>query len=292
MTFVVARRLSSGVRMLGDLRATKSDEVSRGYPIAVLKTVALSRDLAVAYAGNLEHAMDVVRGFVSSGDGRAETLLDAVEESCERADGDVAYLVATANMLWRVTAARGVERNLATAHIGTPEPFEIYQRGYHEAVVTPPLVAPGISPDRGLPVTGADYEATVRMMHGVFRLEQEAPADVGEAFIMLSGGRRGFRYEQQAMLVADHEQVVESSEGWALADWGTVAEGGFGYAVLVPVEAGIGAIGLYFPHASLGLYYAPLERDEPWPYPRVSREDFLAGVRRDHGVVLDGPAFG
>lgn len=90
-------------------------------------------------------------------------------------------------------------------------------------------------------------------------------------------------YEQQAVLVADHEQVVESSEGWVPADWGTVAGGGFDYVILVPVEAGIGAIGLYFPHAGLGLYYAPLDQDEPWPYPRVSREDCLAGVRRDHG---------
>lgn len=79
------------------------------------------------------------------------------------------------------------------------------------------------------------------------------------------------------------------TKGWVAADWGTVANGGFGYMLLVPVESGIGVIGLHFPHAGLGLLYHPLSRDDPYVYTRVTHADFRRRVHDDHGLAIDGP---
>jgi hypothetical protein len=52
MTFIVARRFESGrVRVGGDLRATDSNDIRRGYPFAVLKAVILGDTILVGCAG-------------------------------------------------------------------------------------------------------------------------------------------------------------------------------------------------------------------------------------------------
>ena len=129
----------------------------------------------------------------------------------------------------------------------------------------------------------------MRMGNAIASLHFGASTEsVGEAFVSATYSGQGFRYQPQAFLAAEHDQVVEEGP-WVPANWGTVAEGGFGYGLLVPTEPGVGLIGLYFAHAGLGLVYHPLVQDEAFTYSGVSREAFREAILRDHGVSVDGP---
>jgi hypothetical protein len=64
--------------------------------------------------------------------------------------------------------------------------------------------------------------------------------------------------------------------------------GGFSYAILTPDQPGVGAIGIYFDQARLGVLYAPLLFDEPERYANVSRDAFVELVRLRRGISLSG----
>lgn len=291
MTFVVARTTSTGgVRVVADLRITRDDN-RRGYPVAALKNVILGPDLLVAYAGNAQLATHTIRELAQTCADR-EGVISRLSGQAANEAHRVEYLVAAPNEgLWRVRAT-SLEGDLAATWIGDQDAFELYQRAYHELHVAEPLRVPGISPEGPLPIPTEDLEALMRMSNGIRHLESEGSVEtVGEAFIAAYASPEGFRYEPQAFLAADHEQVIAGDE-WVPADWGTVATGGFGYATLAPTNPGIGLLGLYFPHAGLGLLYHPLVRDKPFVYPRLTHAEFRARVLTDHGVDVDGPRFG
>jgi hypothetical protein len=295
VTLVVGRQDSSGrIRVIGDLRVTRRDQIRRGYPVAVLKNVIVSRDLLVAYAGNYElalHTIRQLRGYENDTD----AVLDSLYSSSLAAgagEGATQYLVGARARGLSVVSFSGVESDAEAAWIGDKAAYEIYQRGYHSAVITEPIRIPGISPEGPMNIRWDDFEVAARMSHGIWQLELEGSVEtVGEAFITAYSSRDGFRYEQSAVLVADHDQVVSGDE-WVPADWGTAADGGFGYAVLTPTEPGIGLIGLNFSHGRLGLLYHPLARDDPFPYLNVTRQEFRARVLDEHGVDIDGPSIG
>jgi hypothetical protein len=291
VTIVVARRSESGrVRVIADLRVTDCNEIRSGFPIGVLKNVICSRDVVVAFSGDVAAATytlrQLPRPLVAAAD-----LVPVLAESSAAHGGrlGVEYLVAaTDEGIWRVRAG-AVEEGLRAAWIGDKEAFTVYQRGYLERPVPPVLHAPGVSPAGPLPVSAEELEESIRMANGVLELTEYPVPSVGEAFVTASSTRDGLRYEQQAFLAADHEQVITPEQGWVNADWGTVANGGFGFSLLVPDEPGVG---LYFPHPALGLLYHPLAHGEPFVYRGVTDAEFRASVLGDHGVSVSGPVLG
>jgi hypothetical protein len=76
---------------------------------------------------------------------------------------------------------------------------------------------------------------------------------------------------------------------WTNLNWGTAAQGGFGFNLLPPKEPGIGAIGLYLLHGGLGLLYHPLAYDDALVYRRITHDEFRAAVAEDHAIEIDGP---
>ncbi len=276
---------------MADMRVTDSHDIRRGYPFAALKNVILSPEVLVATAGNSDLAMHTLRELPPQPRDHVE-LLPLLLDSCRRAggeQGDVAYLVAVAGRgLWRVTHS-GIEAEQSASWIGDPDAFELYQRAYHEMPVFEPIWVPGISPVGSLPIEPEDLAIAMRMSNAIFGLQTGPSVEsIGEAFISSTSSSTGFRYDQQAHLAADHEQAITSSE-WVRADWGTSAEGGFGYSTLIPTQPGIGIVGLYFPHAALGLLYHPLKQDDAFVFRQVTHAEFQVGVRDDHGVQIGGP---
>ena len=130
-------------------------------------------------------------------------------------------------------------------------------------------------------------EPFIRMSFGTMAvLNGEGIEEVGEVFVV-ANSKRGFHYEQQGAFWANNEQEIGTE--WTTLNWGTTADGSFGYNLLPPKLAGVGAIGLYFPHGGLGLLYHPLRYDHAAPYRRVTHDEFCAAVKEDHDLVVDGP---
>lgn len=282
------------MRVVGDLRVTRRDDIKHGYPVGILKNVILSSDVLVAFAGNVPHATHTLRNLPSS-PGEPDEVLPQLLKSCQAAGPEasgVDYLVAARGSGLSRVKHTGIETGLTKAWIGDIKAFELYQRAYHEIPVSQPIQLEGISPDPLPSVDPVELEGSMRMANAIGSfLFGSSVESVGEAFLSATCSVSvGFTYEVEAYLAADHEQVIESGK-WVTADWGTVAEGGFGYSTLVPVNSGIGTVGLYFPHAGLGLLYHPLLRDAPFVYRGMTHEQFRVGVKSEHGVDIDGPRF-
>jgi hypothetical protein len=91
----------------------------------------------------------------------------------------------------------------------------------------------------------------------------------------------GFRYESVAVLGTDPDRPADAEEEWDEPDWGTAAEGRFGYALKVPGIAGVGAIGAYFPHGRLGVLYYPARSEQPITYADVGEAEFCDAVEKE-----------
>lgn len=289
MTLVVGRQGADGaIRVVADMRITDGAEIRRGYPYAALKNIIVSPETLVAYTGNAELGMHTIRSLKNASvKDLARGLLASAEAAGSEAGG-VDYLLAHADQgLQRITRS-GIEESAEATWIGDREAFEIYQRAFHELPVPEPLWIEGISPPRDELPDLARMEPFIRMSQAVLALHQNDNIEsVGEAFIS-AFSRDGFRYEPQGFFAATEEQEISSSE-WTTIHWSTAAKGGFGYNVLHAAEPGIGLIGLYFPHAGLGLLYHPLAYDHPIAYRRVTHDEFRAAVAEDHAVNVDGP---
>jgi hypothetical protein len=303
MTLVVARRSTEGkIRVIADMRLRDHWNIKRGYPHAVLKNIILDRELLVAYAGNVDLAVDAIRGHRHQrGDTLLTGLLGAAEHGGEGKNG-VEFLVADVGRgLFRIRHT-GVEPAINATWIGDLFAFEFYQQIYHgmpkPQVLT--LETENGPPPEPYPDT-PDTEAFLRMSGAIGQIEfvraipgaPSIPAldSVGEAFVSAFSSPDGFHYEQQATISTSHEQVIESPE-WTTLDGGSAANGGFGYTQLSPSQPGIGLVGLYFPHARLGLIYHPLVYDGPAFYRDISHDEFVRAVEEDHAVAIDGPRFG
>jgi hypothetical protein len=287
MTLIVGRRNLNGVvHVVGDMRLTDPAEIRRGYRFAVLKNIILSPDHLVAFAGNADLGMHMIRRFKDAPiDELANGLLDSAREA-GAGPGSVDYLLAhTERGLQRITAS-GVEEPTEAGWIGDPAAFEVYQQGYHARPVPKPIWIEGVSPPRDQLGDPAAMEPFIRMATGTYVLmEDQSVASVGEVFVT-ANSKRGFHYEQQGFFQANHEQEIGS--GWTTLNWGTAAQGGFGFNLLPPKEHGIGAIGLYFRHGGLGLLYHPLAYDDALAYRRVTHDEFCAAVAEDHRIEIDG----
>jgi hypothetical protein len=268
------------------MRLTDPAEIRRGFPYAVLKNIILSEDHLVAYAGNADLGMHTIRELKDAPLAKLQSGLFASAKEAGDGRGSVDYLVAhTRQGLQRITA-KGIEEPADAGWIGDPAAYEVYQRGYHNAQVPELTWIEGVSPPREELGDPAAFEPFTRMFMGTHELmEDGSVATVGEVFVT-ANSKRGFHYAQQGAFYASHEQEIGPE--WTTINWGTTSQGGFGFNLLSPKKHGIGAIGLYFPHGGLGLFYHPLVYDDALVYRSVTHDEFLGAVAEDHGIEIDG----
>ena len=288
MTLIVGRRNLNGViRVVGDMRLTDSTEIRRGFPYAALKNIILSPNHLVGYAGNAELGMHTIRRLKTAPiDELAQGLLASARNAGNGLGGVEFLLAHTERGLQRITT-EGVDEPTDAGWIGDRNAFEVYQRAYHQLEQPPELTwIEGVSPPKDQLPDPAAAEPFIRMSSAIHVLQEDSGVtSVGEAFVS-ANSKEGFRYEQQGFFQASHTQEIGSE--WTTLNWGTAAQGGFGFNLLQSAAPGIGAVGLYFPHGSLGLLYHPLAYDDPLVYRRVTHDEFREAVAEDHGIDIDG----
>src|SRR3954454_20893376 len=283
MTLVVARRSGESIRMSADLRISDRGATKSGFVVGALKVVILNPDLCVGFAGPVGRALVALRAVAREANSDSDletghqTLLDA-----HRASGcETDFLVASRDPvdLARI-AGGGVETGMSSAGIGDPDAFAAYQVAYHGAEV-----ARQLPPDAEHRREELDQAARMsQAMRAV--IDDDSLPTVGETVIEAASTplEPGFRYAPSGFISASHEQIIPAGEE-ARIEFGNAAQGGFAYAVLVPDNHGIGAVGIHFFQGRLGLYYDPLRLDRPEPFPNVTHDEFRAAIQNRYGVA-------
>jgi hypothetical protein len=313
MTLIVARRSATSVRLCGDSKITDLNAIRGGYLSGALKVVVLDDDLCVAFAGGIEDALSTIRRLdarrrATLGESLppedAEEILRAAAAS---SDGRVEFLLATRRplRLLRIRSS-GVEES-DYLWVGDKDAFEAYQHHLHQpSELAVRLAAPtdelgeqhaemakqsrAAEPEHfkrlGLSGDAIDdflgWREIMTAMQDV--IADPTIATVAEIWIGAIGDDRGFRYlfrvqETGGTPLPGDERPIKFPS--------SAAEGGFGYALLVP-NPGVGAVGIYFMQGRLGALFHPLAADRAIPYPNIEQEDFRASVRHDYGLILEG----
>jgi hypothetical protein len=292
MTLVVARRFADAPRLVCDTQLT--DPLGRRlnpFGRGALKLVIVHRGLCIGFDGGeitgLEAVLDAGRSAAFDYD-LAEVRRGLTRASRSSTNG---FLVASLSPVASLVRIRdGVdEGEVGGAWLGSRPAFSAYQ-GYFATAGSLPHE---IQHDYQSHLSTEERSTASRMLPAMMRVIEDGRfGEVGGLPICVASTARGFRYESTAMLAADHDQVIEPEEGWVDADWGTAAEGGFGYAIKTPDRAGVGAVGAYFPHGRFGILYYPGHALERVPFQDVIDAQFCRAVEERFGFPFGRKGLG
>jgi len=291
VTLVVARLTPLGVRLAADMRITDPDDVRpQGYLGAALKLILLSPTLCIGYAGCRGAALKAIRQVASKGldaDEATALLLDAHLRSEQAAE----FLIASLRPLALVVVKEGRAAAREAGWIGDHAAFTEYQRFYlQERVVWPRDYYD--SDERA-----GDMEIAARMTDGMEAVVN-GPGLVRNGETTTVSIPEGGSHETVGEGIV---YVVPRAEDnlFKYSEFGRFTTSRFGsdtfqYWLLASDQPGVGAIGLYFDEAQLGLLFAPLLLDDPElldnprRYPSQSKAAFVERVRQQHGISLQG----
>jgi hypothetical protein len=308
VTLVVARVTPIGVRLAGDMRITDPNATRSGFFEAQLKVILLRPTLCVAYAGNVGAALNAIREVASQALDPAAAerrLFEAHLDSQPKVD----FIVASLKPSRLLVIKNNEASEMRAGWLGDAGAFADYQRIYHDpANIQPPRelydsedryrdleIASRLAAGIQAVVFGVGYhteggEPVVRIPEG-----GKHPG-VGETVITaqpLIAHDDLFGYSTMSRMIAPpFAEAPPGHSGVYDPGFGSAERGSFSYAVMTPVQPGVGAVGIYFPEGRVGLLYAPLIHDEPERYTRVSQDQFAELLRLRHGISLEGFGLG
>jgi hypothetical protein len=291
VTLVVARLTPLGVRLAADMRITDPDDAGpRGFLGAALKLILLSPTLCIGYAGRQTPALKAIRQVASEGldaDEATVLILDAHLRSEQAAE----FLIASLRPSALVVVQGGGAAAREAGWIGDHAAFTEYQRFYlQERVIWPRDYYD--SDERA-----GDMEIAARMTDGMEAVVN-GPSLVRDGETTTVSIPEGGSHENVGEGIVN---VVPRAEDnlFKYSVFGRFTASRFGsdafqYSSLASDEPGVGAIGLYFDQAQLGLLYAPLLLDDPelldnpQRYPSQSKAAFVEHVHQQYGISLQG----
>jgi len=290
MSLIRAQKFGDEFRILSDTKITDSEQILRGVETNILKVVILRPDLCIGFAGligpaslGIEKMDELIGAEEVNMDQVLDHLLQRHLAAGKKTDFIVASLTPNSN-LYKISEGK-VESNLQTCWIGDHDAFSTFQEFFHQ---TRGFERPELSPELAETVN-----TIIKMQRAFTRLvESGLHESVGQFMIeVATNPGAGFYYEARYIGTPGapslHRQIEPSEE---ISDW-SAAIGGFSTSILVPDEAGVGAIGIHFFQGKFGALFYPLEQEKPIVIKNVDKEEFIAQIFERFGVRLCAQPF-
>ena len=283
MTLVVARVSGDFLRIECDTHITDENSIRRGATYGALKVVILHRTLCVAYAGIAGRGQVAIRSLDVQPDQTPNTeaiLQELLQWHCN-GNGETDFLVAAMLGTWRlfrITKGR-IERDLPATWIGKPQGFEIYQRHFHSM----PLAF-----QTGMPTF---YAAASRMAQAFAAVINDGTCPSVNGYqlsVTILDGQLRYAPAARAYVIT---QQIPSGVPTQLR-FGSAAEGGFAYSVMVPKQGGIGAVGIHFHQGDFGALFYPQKAEEAIIFSNANAEVFKRRVFDQFEIELSGSMLG
>jgi hypothetical protein len=280
MTLIAAELVGGQIRMGSDTEPTDPYGAPRKFLDQLLKIVLLHPGLCVAYAGKSGPALEAIRDLgVDPHTGFDLGHVCRCLKSAHLASGKESdFIVASMEpgpSLIRIVGGKSIPCE-HQALLGSDRAMRAY-RVAHAA-------ADGGNPDEDSEQTRAlnRIEAAIESV-----IEDPQVEGVGGICIRVASKPQGFVYLNQG-IVADAQAVLPggSPAGTYVMPLAGTAEGGHRYVLMTPERAGIGALGLYYQPGNVGLLMYPAKQTQPFKFSDVTQEQFIDGVRRATGLIL------
>lgn len=280
---VVAQITETGPRIVSDTRVTYADGVRSSYRTGTLKSVVVSRDLAISFAGDVSTGLNAIRQSakeIAAGatQGRVVQTLQVAAS-----DGAVEFIVAAADPNTPLVRVRNAAlEDLAVAWIGDHDAFEAFQskRELYRQGPFPAFLRSAPVPVQVMSELGDAMSNTIR----------DTRIDSVDDFCVRVACKDGaFNYLDESFIYVGRDFQISDGDNLVSKMAQSVAEGGYSVSVVSPAHPGVAALGLSFPRARLGLVYLPLEHDEAQVIHDVRAIDFANVVDERLGVRLCDP---
>lgn len=271
MSLVVAKITPRGIRIVSDSKVTDPEAVKHGYLYGTIKAVIINQNLCICYAGKAgvgQVAIDSIRSHAKKIEGVCQRLLDAHKEANEETDFIIAALKPT--KLFKISNG-DIQETDSSCWIGDSDGFNIFQKYLHQT-------NPSNIPD-------SDYLTSIKMETAMREVISEPSIPrVGEFSISVASTKNGFNYMLGQYRAAGFLPQSIPSGVLTPIQFGNAASGGFSYHIMSPDNAGIGALGIYFPEGSFGAFFYP---EKSWE-PIIFRGDFVLEIQKKYNVSLIG----
>jgi hypothetical protein len=276
-----AQVTDEGPRIISDTRVTFRDARRPSFKAGMVKTVIVSREVAISFAGDLDIALSAVRAFaerVNSGP-HAEDVERELSQPATKSRGAVEFIIASAVANSRLIRIRdsGIERDLLATWIGDSGAFEQFQSVRNR--LRSPSEMQLLS---SLPNSAQVMTLLNEAMRAV--IADRTIGSVDDFCVAVASKPGGFNYFPSTFVHLGRDIELRDGDDLVSKMAQSVAEGGYAVSIVEPLRPGTAALGQNFPRASLGIVYLPLLFDEGQIVNNVSANDFPEVVRDLFGV--------
>jgi len=285
MSLIRAQQFGDNFRILSDTKITDSEQILRGVETNILKVVILRPDLCIGFAGLIGPAslgIEKMDKLIGAEEVNIDRVLDCLLErhlaAAKKTDFIVASLTPNSN-LHKISEGK-VERDLQNCWIGDHDAFSTYQELFHQ---TRGFERPELSPELAQTVN-----TIFRMQRAFIRLVESGLHESVGQFMIEAGTNPGVGFYYEARYIGRpgpaslHRQIEPSEE---ISDW-SASIGGFSTSILVPDQAGIGAIGIHFFQGKFGALFYPIKQEKPIVITNVNEQEFITQTFERFGVRL------
>ena len=289
MTLVVARASEQAIHFVSETRRTPA--LSRDKePLdllrdGLLKCIAVSPSLCVAFAGDIRSAQAAIAPLIGRGDNTREDLQHHLLSHHQRERQrdrpvDVEFLLANSDPSHGIDRIQGghIEVGQSYGWIGSQKAFEHFQQHMLQAS------------ERSF---GSDDERLADKMDSAIKevIESGRTLDVGDVWVHTKGDiAKGFRYWARLESHA-HQPVENTTVPTSLLRSMGVAGGSFRVTLLVPEEAGVAAIALYVVEIQTGALFYPRFKWDAHVVCHASCAEFKQMIEERFNLSLRGILF-
>lgn len=272
MTLVYAEKTGLQIRVWSDTAVTNREAARRSTVPGILKSMVLSPEVCVSFAGSVTGCLDKIRRVVGAKKEilNFDEILQGLIQHNRQFQDDSAFLVAHQAKIFRIMKGNCHEVEVGS-WIGDPEAADEFLKTRGKLLQSGPS-------DPHDPYS----ENCMAFRQLVSNSEFDT---VGGLSFLVERGQSGYIYQRELHVTGS---TSIPSGAIVRAESGGAAIGGYSHTRAVPKEPGIPCAGIYFPPGKVGYLYRPLEADEAIEIPDVSWDVFLQRAEDQCGVPFYG----
>ncbi|MBI3129246.1 MAG: tetratricopeptide repeat protein [Candidatus Tectomicrobia bacterium] len=302
MSLVVAKKTNKFFCIVGDSQLTLTNATHQNPLQGILKSVILSSNLCVSFAGNLHFAEEAIRTIPSIEKSTLQTVIDHFlrwhEKSTEAHASTTDFILAIGEPHFCLIAIKDARaNNVETTWIGNQDAFSEFQE-YMQTEKFPPLPHP---PEGNLAASisailcpehpDADHSTYTRMNNAMDAvIYNQKHKDVGGFKIPIATHKNDFCY-MPYMRVYPEPVVLPPVGAEKVIPFGTVEQGGYAISFMISDSAYPACAAIHILQAKIGVVFLPDTTNIPkssYIFQNIDEIEFREMVDREYGIKGGG----
>ena len=278
MTLVVGRICQGSLRIESDSKITDPNIASNKNNVfsGLLKSVVLSPDLSISYAGGVETAQKAIEIIYSLKSFNITIVKAELLRIHRDSEMETDFLIASIEnqpLLYKISNGK-IDVSNTTQWIGDIDGFDYYQRQY----------LPNLKSFEQKHIFSVHEKAFTSV------IENENISSIGGFHVTVFRSANGLRYLSKMTLTMGRSTTVTTKKGKDInpIPWGNAETGSYSSNYLVSENPFKPAIGIHFPMGNFGTLYYPRLTRKVLLFKNVNPFEFVEKIKTEYNLKLHG----